>query len=84
MNPSDVTRISHLIEFQAQRYPENTALIDAQGVELSWADYRAGVLEASELLVKRGVGNADRVLIGAENCIPAVMFVFAASKLGVW
>ena len=82
MIASEVKRISQLIDYQAQRYPENIALVDALGKELSWRSYQAGVAEASEILAEHGVRKADRVLIVAENCIPAVLFVFAASKLG--
>lgn len=82
MKASDIQKIWQLVEFQAQQHPDEIALVDAQGVEISWNAYQAGVVEVSELLAKQGVGKTDRVLIVAENCIPAVLCVFAASRLG--
>ncbi|MDB4223064.1 acyl--CoA ligase [Granulosicoccus sp.] len=82
MDNPDVQRICQLVDYQAQQIPEAIALVDAQGVELNWSAYQAGVIALSEILAKQGVGESDRVLIVAENCIPAVLCVFAASKLG--
>ena len=82
MDTSDIQRICQLVEFQAHKNPHSLALIDAQGEELTWSAYQAGVVEFAEILAKQGVGRADRILVVAENCIPAVLCVFAASRLG--
>jgi hypothetical protein len=40
---TDIQRICQLVEFQALQHPEKIALVDAQGVEISWNAYQASV-----------------------------------------
>lgn len=77
-----ITKIAQLIEKNAELYPDDLALIDSDGTELSWLAYIEGVNEFTAVLESHGVGRGDRVVIVAENCVPVVLCLFAATQLG--
>ena len=79
---SAVTTIAQLVENNAELRPNDLALIDSDGTELNWLAYLTGVNEFAGLLESHGVGQGDRVVIVAENCVPVVLCIFAATRLG--
>ena len=79
-------RIDALVERRAASTPDAVALIEDAGdgppMPVTWAEYRAAVDEAAELLRERGVRRGDRVLVVAENAAAVAALVFGASRAG--
>lgn len=84
IDSSSQSRIHHLVEGHANRAPDSAAIVDPAGRLYSYAEYYAAINEASSILRDGGVGEGDRVVLVAENCLATAVFIFAASTLGAY
>jgi amino acid adenylation domain-containing protein len=75
------TLIHHFLERSAERLPEKTALVHGDA-RLTYAeiDTMSGKLACA--LLEQGVERGDRVAIFMDNCVEAVVSLFAALKAG--
>jgi len=76
-----LNRLHQIIESHA---PDSIALIDFDGSGFTYGALDAAVREAMILLQQNGVQAGDRVIIICENCVAAVGFTLAASRLDAW
>ncbi len=81
---ASLTRLHQLVERQLPQHAEAVALFDIDGSAWSFDALQraaeAGVLQLRE----RGVGAGDRILLVSENCVAAVVYLLAASRLDAW
>lgn len=78
-----LNRITEVVETQADRAPDQNALIDPSG---SWTyrEFRDAIERARGTFRDAGVRAGDRVMIVCENCRAFVAIVFALSSLDAW
>jgi long-chain acyl-CoA synthetase len=77
-------RIHELVDRHAEVRPDQLALVDHDGSRLTWPELGAAVDRAATHLREAGVRGGDRVLIVLENCVAAVAFLMACSRLDAW
>ena len=77
-----MTRLHDILDQQAATRPQAPALSDSAGMRLDWRQMAGATAELAAQLAQAGVARGDRVLIVAENCVPAVAALFACSRLG--
>ncbi|MCX7172565.1 MAG: AMP-binding protein [Proteobacteria bacterium] len=76
-------RIHAILDPWIASQPEAIALEDADG-RLSFGELAAAIAATAECLRGAGLRPGDRLLVVCENCIAAVVLVFAASRLEAW
>ena len=74
-------RIHELIETKPS---EALAIVDFDGVQITYGDLRGAVTEMADLLREHGVRPGDRVILLAENCGTYSVAVLALSTLDAW
>lgn len=75
-------RVEHFLDAQAAARPDAPAFSDSLGVHKTFAETEAAVVHAAHLLQSAGVRAGDRVLMLSENCVTAVVMLFATWRLG--
>ncbi|MDA8087226.1 MAG: AMP-binding protein [Nitrospiraceae bacterium] len=81
MRPFRHTLVNEFLEHSAALYPDKTALVHAGNrYTYAWLDAASNKLAAA--LLAEGVRRGDRVAIFMDNCMEAVVSIFAALKAG--
>ncbi len=75
------TLVNQFLEKSAERLPEKTALIHG-AVRLTYAEIESMASRLAFVLKKEGVERGDRVAVFMDNCVEAVVSLFAALKAG--
>jgi long-chain acyl-CoA synthetase len=74
-------RVEQFLRDSAARTPGNTALV-AGGKRFTFAELDAASDRLAAMLSRRGVARGDRVVIFMDNCVEAVLAIFATLKAG--
>jgi len=74
--------VQDFLSTQVAARPDAPALSDNLGAKLSFAQVEAASVALAEVLQTAGVRAGDRVLMLSENCVTAVVTLFAAWRLG--
>lgn len=76
-------RMSDIPRHWAARTPDNVAVYEGERT-VTYAQLWQGVGLAQRYLRAQGVGEGDRVMVVAENCLAVITLIFALSELGAW
>lgn len=76
-----MNRLHEFVEINTKICPDELALIDFDGTRLDWKAVAEAVKAAADELVSAGVAPGDRVLMVSENCVAAIAFIHACSRL---
>lgn len=76
-------RIHAILDPWVAKTPDAIAVEDPDA-RLSFRQLHDAVETAAQRLQAQGLRGGDRLLVLAENCIPAVVLLLAASRLDVW
>jgi len=74
-------RFEEYLRRSAERFPDKTALVAAPR-RLSYSQLDDMSDELAQGLIERGVGSGDRVVLFLDNCVEAVVSIFAVLKAG--
>ena len=74
-------QLESFLESSAARWPEKTALVCGKR-RLAYADLERSCNRLAHALIAEGIGRGDRVAVYLENCVEAVISVFAILKAG--
>jgi amino acid adenylation domain-containing protein len=77
--PNGVPQLHDFLIDSARRLPDKVALV-CQGQRLTYADIDRQSNQLAHALVKRGVQRGDRVVVFADNTVPAVVSFFGVLK----
>jgi amino acid adenylation domain-containing protein len=80
--PRMTDRLHHLLESSAARYPDSTALLEADGGAVTFAGLEAQATFIARRLVEAGVRPGDRVGLYAPKSIPLAAALFGVLKAG--
>src|SRR6266404_48231 len=75
--------LHEVIDERAAAAPKQSAVVD-HGTTLSFEELRQATIHTSARLGELGVRGGDRVMVVSENCITAVVLLFAISRLDAW
>jgi acyl-CoA synthetase (AMP-forming)/AMP-acid ligase II len=79
-----VMNLAHFLRQAARRHPDGLALIWGEK-RWTWAELDIRVDAMAAVMVKRGIGKGDRVLVQAHNCNQLIETMFASFRLGaIW
>ena len=76
-------RLHEVIDDRAAIAPKQPAVVD-HATTLSFEELRQATIHTSARLGQLGVRGGDRVMVVSENCIAAVVLLFAISRLDAW
>jgi len=75
--------LHEVVDEQADIAPKQSAVVD-HATTLSFEELRQATIHTSARLGELGVRGGDRVMVVSENCITAVVLLFAISRLDAW
>ncbi len=74
--------VPRLLDDAVRDFPQQVALRDGHGVELTHTDLRDRVAEVVAVLLGLGVGRGDRVLVASGNTLTTPIVLLASWRLG--
>lgn len=74
-------RLDEALTHQAETRPHHPAMSDTAGVACTYAELDCAVDELAQQLRDAGVRTGDRVMLMLENCIAAIVTIFACSRI---